>query len=148
MSSPRRNWKEVCKLEGPFVPILLEMLTSPAWQEASWNCRRLLDFLEIENMQHNGHKNGQLAAPYTQLADYGIRRGSIHEAIEEAIRLGFLIRTVQGQYRGHPSYTQYRLTARPYWHNKVPCRPSHEWKKYRPLAPVVLNESKLSGTES
>jgi hypothetical protein len=36
------------------------MLLSPAFREASVNCRRLIAALETENMNHAGTENGEL----------------------------------------------------------------------------------------
>jgi hypothetical protein len=44
-----------------------EMLLAPAFSEASINCRRLINALEVENMSHAGTENGNLLMPYNQL---------------------------------------------------------------------------------
>ena len=44
-----------------------EMLLHPAFREMSINCRRLINALEVENMNHAGTENGNLKMLYNQL---------------------------------------------------------------------------------
>jgi hypothetical protein len=74
-----------------FIIHTLPLISSVAWRSRSINCRRLLDFLEIEHLTNAGKENGNLKAPYNQLEEFGIARGYINKAIEEAEYLGLVI---------------------------------------------------------
>jgi hypothetical protein len=92
------------------------MLLSPAFSEASINCRRLIAALEVENMSHAGTENGNLVLPYLQLErSWGIGRRLIRPAIDEAIKRG-LIRVTGGDFRlwlAKSMPAKFRLTFRP-----------------------------------
>lgn len=81
MSSYQRNAE---RLETPFVPHTLRMLSSPAWRKLSGTSRRILDRLECEHMEHGGAENGRLPCTYADFSNYGIRPSSIHRGIMEA----------------------------------------------------------------
>ena len=83
----------------PWIWHTVELLASPAWRAQSINCRRLIDFLEIEHLNHAGLENGSLLAPYSQLELFGIGRRFIFSAIGESERLG-LVRVERGGRRG------------------------------------------------
>jgi hypothetical protein len=70
-----------------FVQLTGELLSSPAWCSMTINCRRLIDFLMIEQLNHAGQENGNLCATYDQLVDFGIPRRLVHRTITEAERL-------------------------------------------------------------
>lgn len=78
----------------PFVTLSRELLTSPAWRAMSINCRRLIDFLMIEHLNHAGSENGNLCATYDQLVAFGIPRRLIHVSMDEAemLKLVFIER--------------------------------------------------------
>ena len=84
--------KKVSKIPAgmQFVQLTAELLRSPAWRCRSINCVRLIDFLLIEHLQHNGSENGNLRATYNQLVAFGIGRRLIHDTIEQAERLGLI----------------------------------------------------------
>lgn len=89
------------KLLGPpvgaaWVWLPAELLASDAWRGASIHCRRLLDFLWIENCNHAGRENGRLQATYNQLERFGLQRRRIKGAIEEAARRGLVEVTRKG----------------------------------------------------
>ena len=110
-----------------------EILASVA--NASVNCMRLIDFLEIEHLQHGGKENGSLLAPYSQLVYFGITRRLIAGAIREAERSG-LLRVERGGKKGTTmtESNRYRLTYQ--WSttridglwNWQP--PTDEWKQF------------------
>ena len=78
-------------LDGvPFVQITAELLRSPAWRCRSINCIRLIDFLMIEHLRHNGTENGNLIATYDQLIVFGIGRRFVRKTIDQAERLGLV----------------------------------------------------------
>lgn len=118
----------------------LELIDSPAWRTRSINCRRLIEFLEIEHLRHGGVDNGFLLAPYSQLALFGIGRRFIHGAIREAEQLG-LIEVKRGGRKGTvlTEVSRYRLTYQWTrtkqdgglwdWHE-----PTDEWRRF--MAPV------------
>ena len=78
----------------PFVTLSRELLSSPAWRGMSINCRRLIDFLVIEHLNHAGPENGNLCATYDQLVAFGIPRRLIHISMDEAemLKLVFIER--------------------------------------------------------
>src|SRR4051794_28288006 len=95
----------------PFIQPWRELYCSDAWRSQSINCRRLIDFLIVEHMNHGGCENGRLVAPWAQLRANGIGQRFIAETIREAEELR-LIDVKRGLYRGaarnHP--TRFRLT--------------------------------------
>jgi hypothetical protein len=119
----------------PWCWLSRELLQSPAWKRRSIHCARLIDFLMIEHMSHAGLENGNLAAPWRQLAEHGISRRYIKAAIAEALALK-LITVHSGGRRatGEASMSRYGLTfyatrvknadGNEYW---VP--PTDAWKR-------------------
>lgn len=118
----------------PFVMYSREFIASVAFRAASPQCRRLLDFLELEHMAHGAKENGSLLAPHDQLYDFGIGKSDIARTIEEAEALG-LVRVEYGGKKNscydYPS--RFTLTYRktlcrdqnkiPYW-----TEPTHDWR--------------------
>ena len=82
---------------GNWVFHKLEMRESPAWRHLPDHARRFLDALEVEHMRHGGADNGNLVQTYTQLEARGIPDKAIALAIRQAIALGFVRITGQGQ---------------------------------------------------
>lgn len=78
-----------------WVWLLRDLLASPAWRAQSIHCRRLVDFLLIEYLNHAGTENGNLKATYRQLRESGISGRFIPGAIREAEELG-LVRCEHG----------------------------------------------------
>lgn len=74
----------------PFIWLTRELLTSDAWKAQSKLCRRFIDFLHIEHMNHAGTMNGHLKATYDQLQRAGISRRWIKSVIDEAEALGLV----------------------------------------------------------
>ena len=95
----------------PWVWRTPELLTSPAWRSQSINCRRLIEFLEVEHMHHAGLENGYLFATYDQLVEWGVTRRLVHETITQAERLG-LIECHRGGRKGFTKthLSRFRLT--------------------------------------
>jgi len=118
----------------PFVQLTRELIASDAWRSMSINCRRLIDFLMIEHMNHAAFENGYLKATYKQLEEFGINR--VHEAIKEAEDKGLLL--VEHGFRkslNESSPNTYQLTFFKYktiTENNVAlyCAPEHQWKRY------------------
>jgi hypothetical protein len=110
----------------PWVWHTQEMLLSAAWRARTIYCARLLDFLELEHMSHAGTENGNLAAPYTQLEAYSLRRGNISAAIEEAEMLGLLRCERGARIAGRPQPSRYRLTYLATQADQAPA--TNEWK--------------------
>jgi hypothetical protein len=112
-----------------------EMLLSLAFREASINCRRFINALEVENMSHAGTENGNLLMPYNQLARWWhIPRRLIRRAIDEAIDRG-LIEERRGLrlWYAKSTPTRFRLTFRPTWEGSPPqwVLATNEWRRYR-----------------
>jgi hypothetical protein len=120
------------------------MMRSDAWHDMSFNARRMLDLLEIENMLHGGHENGRLILTYNQIVKSGISRGSIPDTIKEVERLRW-IEVTRGGYRdpGRSWPNRYRLTHRR-TEKKNPetgateyIEPTHDWRRYQKPVQVV-----------
>lgn len=110
----------------PWVWLTRELLCSPAWCAQSINCRRLMDFLLVEHMNHAGQANGQLMATYDQLAKFGLTRSQISSAILEAENLG-LCRTVHGgKWAGSNQPSRYTLNF--YW-TPADLIPENNWRR-------------------
>ena len=91
-----------------------EMMLSPAFREASTNCRRFIAALEVENMNHAGTENGNLKMPYNQLVrSWHVPRRLIRQTIDEAIDRG-LIEERRGMRLSYAKTTptRFRLTFR------------------------------------
>ncbi|MPZ31440.1 MAG: hypothetical protein GEV13_10660 [Rhodospirillales bacterium] len=87
-----------------------DMMESDAWLSLSPNAHRLIQFLMVEHMRHSSTANGKLLAPRRQLADLGIRRSSISDAIQQAVDLGFVdVRRGTGRAASTYSLTWYPL---------------------------------------
>jgi len=123
----------------PWVYLTQELLSSPAWRAQSINCRRLIEFLLDERMNHAGQENGKYMATYDQLHAWGIPRSEISGAIREAEFLGLVRRqrgtgltdlkrpslyrlTFYADFEGHPPTNE--------WKGKTP-EAIAEWKKDR-----------------
>jgi hypothetical protein len=112
-----------------------EMLLHPAFLEASINCRRFIDALEVENMNHAGRENGNLVMPYNQLQRWwGIPRRLIRRTIDEAVERG-LVEERRGGWRlsfAKSDPNRFRLTYRPAWEGTPRKeRPAtNEWRQY------------------
>jgi hypothetical protein len=125
--SPRRIKEIKRPPKGePWVWHTGELLVSPAWRSRSITCVRLLNFLEIEHMNHGGNENGALMATYDQLSKFGLSRCLISEAIDEAEFLGLLRSERGGRWADTNQPSTYRLTYR---HDRDLNPPTNEWKK-------------------
>jgi hypothetical protein len=111
----------------------VELLKSAAWRGMGLHTRKLLEFLEVENMSHSGQENGNLVAPYTQLVKWGVARQYIAPAIADAERRG-LLRVERGGRKGTTAANEmnrFRLTFLPSrtagggWQG-----PTNEWRQY------------------
>jgi hypothetical protein len=113
-----------------------EMLLSPAFREASINCRRLISALEVENMNHAGNENGNLVMPYNQLERWWhIRRRLIRRTINEAKERGLIEQHRSGWVLSYAKSdpNRFRLTFRPTSEGN-PSQwkaPTNEWRRYR-----------------
>lgn len=112
----------------PFVQLTRELLESPAWRGMSINCRKLIDFLMCDHMNHAGQENGKLMAPYDQLVVYGLTRSEIANAIDEAEYLRLILVERGGRWAGTNRPSTYELTFLPKQHPN-PMTPTNDWKK-------------------
>jgi hypothetical protein len=137
---PRREWsRRLVQLNQPpagenWVWVTREMLESFASRALSANARLVINRVALEHLVHAGTANGELPVTYADFAQYGLRRSSILPAIAEAVALGFVCRTQEGQrawggYQGSPA--KYRLTWLPLF-NGTPA--TNEWKRFKSLA--------------
>ncbi len=118
----------------PWTRHSIELISSYAWKSMKINCRKLMDFLEIEHMNHAGRENGFLIATYDQLEKYGMTRRCIKESIQEAEKLG-LIRVEWGTRKGYckSHYNTFRLTYLTYKNIEDDGRvlyypPTNDWR--------------------
>jgi len=95
-SGPRKT-NGAMKIDGPFVPHRLDMLTSPAYRVLSRAALQVLTRLEVEHMGHAGQDNGALPCTYDDFVEHGIHRQAIGPAINECVALGFLRVTERGR---------------------------------------------------
>jgi len=126
---------KVSKIDGPFVPITIDLATSAAWRCRPINVVRLIEYLMIEHMRHGGHENGNLIATYNQLVAFGMSRGLISKSLSVAERL----RLVEVFRFGRKSFTdsyplRFRLTFLPFSKTnergqEYHCTPTNEWKR-------------------
>jgi hypothetical protein len=113
-----------------------EMLLAPAFREASINCRRLINALEVENMNHAGTENGNLKMPYNQLERFWhIPRRLIRQIIDEATERGLIEERRTGWRLSYAKSmpNTYRLTFRPTREGTPPqSKPAtNEWRRYQ-----------------
>lgn len=126
----------------PWIWHTIELVSSPAWRTRSINCRRLIEFLEIEHLKHGGVENGSLLAPYSQLEAFGIGRRFIPGAIREAEQRG-LVQVERGGMRGVAltEVSRFRLTY--HWSRSKKeglwdwHEPTDSWKNYADSEPVI-----------
>ena len=112
--------------DEPWVWLPRELLTSPSWQSQSINCRRLIDALLIDHMNHAGTENGNLVATYDQLMVSGASRRFIRAAIDEAEYLGLIRSERGGRWAGSNQPSRYRLTFLPDRDNSPE---TNDWKR-------------------
>lgn len=133
----------------PWVWLTRDLLASPAWRARSQHCGRLIDFLLIEHLNHAGRENGNLAAPYAQLVEFGLGRRFISGAIREGEALG-LIEVKRGGKKNLVAdhISRYRLTflcekrrdsttRSYYW-----VAPSNDWKKTTQAAASAIRDKR------
>jgi hypothetical protein len=121
----------------PWVWQTRELRVSDAWRSHGLCCRKLIDFLLLEHMNHGGKENGLLKAPYRQLEEFGIGKNQIGDAICEAHNLGL----VDCHHGGMRVATTYALTWLPL-HDGT--KATNRWRIYRnpKLAPLRVPESR------
>ena len=139
----------------------LELRRSKAWQGRSIGCTRLIEFLELEHLQHGANENGRLFAPYSQLEAFGISRRTINDAILEAESRG-LIRVDRGGLKGRTlsesnrftlTYAWTRVTRDGVWYW---TEPTDNWEGYeggfvrklKPVKQVSIGATKDTGYPS
>jgi hypothetical protein len=123
----RRN-----SIVGSFVPLLTEMLESPAWRVLSLSARRVLDRVAIELRHHGGYQGDGLCVTFADFEAYGIERHAIAPAIREAVALGFLCITRQGR-AGNAEFRRsqwYKLT----YLVTRDGEPTHQWRRFGSIA--------------
>lgn len=115
-------------IEGQFVALPIEMISSPAWRALSLSGLRVIARVCIELANHGGRDNGKLPVTFDQFEEYGIHRHAIAPAIREVCALGFIEKTKQGRVSagGFNEASEYRLT---FTYTDAKCPPTHEWKR-------------------
>ena len=112
----------------PWIPLTRDLLESAAWRGMSINCRKLIDFLIVDHMNHAGQENGNLKAPYDQLVTFGLTRSRIASAVHEAEYLRLIRVERGGRWAGSNRPSTYELT---FLHKQrpTPTPPANDWKK-------------------
>ncbi len=109
----------------PWVWRTRETTESDAWRCRSINLARLIDFLELEHMNHAGTENGDLIATHNQLVKWGIGKRYVTAAIDEGIYLGLIRVRRGGRWAGKNDASRYRLT---YYADKYGNPATNDWK--------------------
>lgn len=118
-----KNWKP----KTPFFADTLELKESIAVRELSAPARKIFDFLIIEHLRNGGAENGNLAAPYSQIEDFGVSSRDISKAFLMLDVFGLVKRTNENEFiAGRKNMARYRLTMLP---DKFGNLPSDEWAK-------------------
>ena len=115
----------------PFIWLTRELLEGAAWRSMGANTARLMNFLLIEHMNHAGTENGNLKATYDQLDEFGLTRGTISDAVDEAFFLGLIRLERGGRWAGTNQPSIYRLT---FYADKYGAPATNEWKGKTPEA--------------
>lgn len=111
----------------PWIWHTIELFSSAAWLGRSINCRRLIDFLEIEHLRQGGNENGSLLAPYNQLVRFGLGRRLIAPAIREAEQRG-LVKVERGGKKGTTMTELTRFTLTYHW-TRIKSGGLWDWKE-------------------
>jgi hypothetical protein len=112
------------KIPEQFIIRPRSMLESKVFQSLGLAEHRVLNRIELEHLRHGGKDNGSLPVTYQNFADHGVRRNSLHHAINGLVRKGFVRITRKGRSGKNGVATEYRLT---YLHaNNRP--PTNDWK--------------------
>jgi hypothetical protein len=105
-----KSWR----IEEQFVHLPKSLIESPGYSRRSIQAARILDFLIREHLSHGGACNGELLAPYAQLAQAGISGRDISNAFRELEAFGIIRRTKEGpRLGGRRGAYQYALTWLP-----------------------------------
>lgn len=126
----QRKVRSVPKGE-PFVQHTREMTASDAWRCRSISVARLIDFLEIEHMNHAGTENGNLIATHTQLMKWGIGNRYIRATVDEAKFLGLIRVRHGGRFAGRNDANRFTLTYLPHKADQKGflIEPTNDWKR-------------------
>jgi hypothetical protein len=107
------------------------MLGSITYRALGIAGRQIIDFLKHEHACHAGKENGNLAAPYRQLEQWGVTAGDVRKGFAEVIAAGFVQKTRQGLRQaggGEPS--RFALTWLPTHFGSVNAAPpTHDWRR-------------------
>lgn len=121
-----KNWKP----EAPFILLPLNFLESYAYRALSAPARKILDFLFIEHLRHGGNENGNLAAPYSQLANFKISSRDIPKAFAMLEAFGIITRLNEyNKINGRYNTGRYFIDLFP---DREGNLPNYAWKKITP----------------
>ena len=122
------------KDEGGFIWMTKEMVESYAMRAMSKNARMVVDRICVEHMSHAATKNGALIVTFDNFEQFGIRRGSIYSAIDEAVAIGFIDLVEKGA-RGYGQFPGKPNVFRIAWLPTATGEPaSRRWDRHRSLA--------------
>ncbi|MCJ2106991.1 hypothetical protein MKK70_16725 [Methylobacterium sp. E-041] len=118
----------------PFIWLTKEMIESPTWRVMSGNARLVVDRIAIEHMSHAGTLNGALPVTFDNFEQFGIRRGSIVSAINEAVAMGFVDLVEKGT-RGYGDLPGKPNLFRLSWLPTATGEPANaRWRRFQTLA--------------
>lgn len=120
-----------------------ELMCSPAWRAQSLECRRFVDALCIENMQHAGTENGNLEMTYVDMVKAGILKRLCPVIVHEAEGLGLVVAQRGRMLLGEKQKSRYRLTwlwtvRKGDYGQPDYARGTDEWKRVTPEAIAKL----------
>ena len=136
-----KGWKP----ETPFFPLTFNLMASPAFIGLNIPARKIFEFLLKEHMLHGGAENGNLAAPYRQLIDYGISGRDLPKAFKMLNAFGLVRRTdiePDNQFTaGRRRMARYKLTMIP---DKFGNLPSDEWRNIFERDVLAFKEQEIN----
>lgn len=132
----RKKYGADAAYSGPFAGRLVEMLESPAYRVLSRAAHLVLSRIEIENVQHAGQTNGDLAVTHRDFVKYGVSHNQIGPALRELEALGFIVVTERGVAGNadEKAPNKFRLTYRgSNGPHAVMGDGSHEWRRCKTM---------------
>ena len=123
-----------------FVKLPHRLLDSPAWQDLSPRAKDI--FIRL-NRKYNGHNNGDLSMPLSELKRKRVACSSqtLTKALDELWSHGFIVLTREGSFGASRICNLWAVTTSPIHENyekgiKGTQSPSNDWKIWSPEQPA------------
>jgi hypothetical protein len=125
----------------PWVWLTRELIESEAWRSLSRAARLVIDRVILEHMAHAGTENGNLIVTYDDFEKFGIRRGTLKDAISQAAERGLIVVTEKGRASSGPHRwpSKYALGWLPMKDGSAACNRWTHWSC--PSKPHELSKS-------